>query len=181
MGWSFQSVMTDRKEFIKKLYDWETDEKKVEPIDIGREGNTYYVAIKVTNKLDNTERITANVVLTHERNDYYNFGYKAIGEDFGPVEAKCPMRILKKLTPTDKEWANNWRTKCWKYHGRKAALNKLPIGTRIICNGHPAQLRMVNTYGKGMKQLWLMTTTEGHLTGTYLPKSYIINNGWEVI
>lgn len=44
--------------------------------------------------------------------DHYNFGYKDMSEDMGPVEAACPKRILDRLTPTDSEYANKWRAAC---------------------------------------------------------------------
>src|SRR3546814_18607482 len=33
-------------------------------------------------------------------------------ESMGPCEADCPARILDLLTPTDKEYAREWRTRC---------------------------------------------------------------------
>ena len=42
----------------------------------------------------------------------HEFGYKDMDETSGPVQARCPERILDKLTPTNSEWANLWRGRC---------------------------------------------------------------------
>lgn len=53
------------------------------------------------------------VILTQwRRGTWYNFGYKDIEENMGPCEADCPQSILDLLTPTNSEWANEWRGKC---------------------------------------------------------------------
>ena len=49
---------------------------------------------------------------------YYSngeFGYKDMDETSGPCQARCPERILDKLTATDSEWANLWRQRCRRY------------------------------------------------------------------
>lgn len=45
--------------------------------------------------------------------DGCNFGWKDMDETMGPCEADCPRRILELLTPTDNEYANDWRARCW--------------------------------------------------------------------
>ena len=37
-----------------------------------------------------------------------------------PYHYECPKSILKLLTPTDNELANEWREKCYEYHKQKA-------------------------------------------------------------
>lgn len=44
--------------------------------------------------------------------DGHQFGYKSMDESAGPCEAQCPARILDLLTPTDREYANDWRARC---------------------------------------------------------------------
>ena len=72
---------------------------------------TYYAAIK------RDGRVYAYVALTSDdRARGHNFGYKGMDEFSGPVESKCPMNILKLLSPTDNEWANAWRLRCLMHH-----------------------------------------------------------------
>lgn len=61
-----------------------------------------------------TGRVFAAIfLLGYAPKDYYNFGYKDMDETVGPYESECPERILKLLTPTDSEYANMWRERCW--------------------------------------------------------------------
>ena len=80
-------------------------------------------------------RIWGVVFLTAvDRNEYFNFSYKDISEDMGPCESKCPVSILKLLSPTDSEWANEWRARCQEYAEKQKspnALRNLPIGAVI--------------------------------------------------
>ena len=41
-----------------------------------------------------------------------NFGLKYLDETCGPYAFDCPESILNLLTPTDNEYANNWRKQC---------------------------------------------------------------------
>ena len=50
---------------------------------------------------------------------YFNFGYKDVSEDMGPYICNCPERILKQLSPTDNNWAKEWRKRCWESIRRK--------------------------------------------------------------
>lgn len=44
---------------------------------------------------------------------------KTLGEEDGPYVIDCPKKILKTLTPTDSEYANKWREKCWSKYKKK--------------------------------------------------------------
>jgi len=54
--------------------------------------------------------------------DGYIFAYKDQEESMGPCDAGCPARILRLLSPTDKEYALDWRRRCLvrlRLHARK--------------------------------------------------------------
>src|SRR3546814_16727894 len=44
--------------------------------------------------------------------DGHQFGYKDMSENMGPCEADCPAAILELLSPTDHEYALDWRARC---------------------------------------------------------------------
>jgi len=98
-------------------------------------GTVHYAAIRNVD----TNSVTAAITLTSaDKKRGWNFGYKGMSEDCGPCEAKCPKSILNLLTPTDDDFANAWRDRCWAYHvqvkEQKASplvFNKLPIGARV--------------------------------------------------
>jgi hypothetical protein len=54
------------------------------------------------------------------------FGYKDQDETMGPCETECPAEILDLLTPTESEWANEWRGRCREFNSLNAANAKKP-------------------------------------------------------
>ena len=96
-------------------------------------GTDYYAAVK-THKIRTDEvSVEALVMLTEiDNDDYHNFGYKAMPESMGPAAYKCPAGVLNLLTPTDSEFANEWREENRKIREFRNAVNrfkrKLTIG-----------------------------------------------------
>lgn len=84
--------------------------------------------------------VWAAVFLTSVDNkDYHNFSYKDMSEDMGPCECRCPESVLKLLSPTDSQWANEWRERCRENAKREKspdALHNLPVGAVIRCRLH---------------------------------------------
>ena len=66
--------------------------------------------------------------------DRYNCCVKAMSEFEGPYYHNCPEKILKLLTPTDSEWANTWRERCWANVSRKKV--KKEVGDKVFYCGH---------------------------------------------
>jgi len=89
---------------------------------------TAYMAYEIYRADENKKDVVALVcLLDYVPNDYYNFGYKDMDETMGPYEDECPEKILKLLTPTDYEYANDWRNRCWEnIRKNKARLNLKP-------------------------------------------------------
>ncbi len=77
--------------------------------------HTYYAAIEHL-FLDGTRVVFAAVCLVDfgpARTDpMRRFGYKDMDETVGPVEDSCPAGILDLLTPTEFEYALDWRARC---------------------------------------------------------------------
>lgn len=78
------------------------------------------------------QRIFGIVFLTSiDNKDYYNFSYKDMDESMGPCYHNCPESILRLLSPTDSEYANEWRDTCRKHAKAKKMLNAVSVGTTI--------------------------------------------------
>ena len=111
-------------------------------------GSTYYAAVRPLKKYGgkdengNTiaidipidEQIVFGVVFLTSTNmkEYYNFYYKDMDESCGPCQCECPKGILDLLTPTESEYANEWRKACYENLKTKRNPNsfgKLPVGT----------------------------------------------------
>ena len=66
----------------------------------------------------------------------FNFGYKAMTEDMGPVQSMCPQRILDLLSPVSDipgapPYASEWRARCRAHHADRAARPPIPGGSIV--------------------------------------------------
>ena len=104
-------------------------------------GSVYYAAVRGIKQCEDngniytTTPVFAAVFLTStDAKDYYNFAYKDMDESCGPYNYDCPKSILDLLSPTENEYANEWRRLCRENLEKKNnpnALNKLPLGSVI--------------------------------------------------
>lgn len=142
----------DRKYECDRLLTWCRKDENGNVISSGEVlksamvGSTYYAAVR-----NKDGEVWAAVFLTcgRTRHDGTAWGYKDMDETMGPNEDKCPASILALLTPTDSEWANEWRERCRKNIARAAEIRKhgplplyAPTGVRIMVH----------------KQSWLITS-----------------------
>lgn len=136
MGWTsyhathYKNGRIDRKAEIDAM--WNDDSSgKFAVLKSSMKGSTYYGAIKQKN----TEKVFAVVFLTStDMKDYFNFSYKDMDETCGPYYYDCPKGILDLLTPTDSEYANAWRKRCYENIKAKKnpnALANLPVESEI--------------------------------------------------
>lgn len=130
MGWT--GLARSREESDKDFFAREFSCCNV--IDMAKHGNTYYLVLEHKNPEGKQRNGKwACVVLTSWNNkDRFNFRYKDIDESMGPCESNCPIRLLDQLSPTDSEYANEWRKRCREGIKRKSAgRKKLKPGTII--------------------------------------------------
>lgn len=76
------------------------------------------------------ERQVVGVVMRTYIRDKYSFGYRVISETEGPNEQNAPKSILMALSPTNDEYAQNWRQKCWDNLSKLTPKDLAP-GTKI--------------------------------------------------
>lgn len=136
MGWTsyhathYKNGRIDRKAEIDAMWNDDTSGKFI-VLKSSMKGSTYYGAIKQKN----TEKVFAVVFLTSTNmKDYFNFSYKDMDETCGPYQYDCPKGILDLLTPTDSEYANAWRKRCYENIKAKKnpnALANLPVESEI--------------------------------------------------
>lgn len=126
-------------------------------------GSTVYSAI-----LDKeTGKCFAYVILTRIKDGW--FYYKDIHEDMGPAERECPVSILNLLSPTDAEWAKEWRDACRINAAKKQdplSLRNLPVGAKICWNGF-VLVKMSPAYQ--FKRAWWYCPANGK----YVPRTRI--------
>ena len=135
----------DRKYECDRLCTWEcfgadgkiTSSGKV--LKSAMVGSTYYAAVQ-----NHKGEVWAAVFLTCSRTkwDGTAWGYKDMDETMGPNEDRCPASILALLTPTDSQWANEWRERCRKNIAKAAEIRKngrkppfVPTGVAVTQKG----------------------------------------------
>lgn len=131
MGWwghkptHFKNGKVDRKaELIAQAEKWEN----FTLLKGSLIGTTWYAAVRD----DRTGEVFGMVTLTSIDDGY--FMVKEMDETVGPFYYQCPMNILKLLTPTDNEQANEWRKNCWQYHEEQKdpyLFKNLPEGAKV--------------------------------------------------
>ena len=141
MGWleyraeHYKNGKVDRKAEMDSQFNYEDENRCVDVLKSSMVGSTYYAAVKSLNKTNGYECVTAVVCLTSTSSKgYFNFAYKDMDETCGPYKYDCPKAILDLLTPTENEYALEWRKQCYEQLAKKKnpnALNKLPVGTEI--------------------------------------------------
>lgn len=94
------------------------------------------------------------------KDDPCNWGYKDVDETMGPYETSFPYTWLELLTPTDSQYANEWRSRV-KARGEK--LRKIVVGSKWQGYGHtfeiierrsPTSFRAKDEYG----ETWRLTS-----------------------
>jgi len=129
MGWTsyhatnYKNGKVDRKAEMDKLFTWSNDHVAMKVLKSSMVSTIYYAAVEEIR--DGERTVFAAVCITGgaDRYDpYFNFSYKDMDETMGPGYYDCPKGILDLLTPTDSEYANEWRRKC-----REARENKKTV------------------------------------------------------
>lgn len=155
MGWDYthathytRTGAIDRKAEIDELYTWQNSTRKAEVVRSAMVGSTYY------------------------------FGVKTMGESSGPCEDHCPASILSLLSPTDSEYANNWRERCRKNIEAKKdphALKNLPVGAVIRFikyNGEAVELMKHLAAYQFKRPFWYCKESGCYMPATRIPDSY---------
>lgn len=155
MGWTsyhathYKNGRVDRKAECDAYFMEGLNKGYYDILKSSMKGSVYYAAVKPLKKYSEdingnkiivdipleTQQVFGIVFLTQvDTKDYYNFSYKDMDETMGPCYYDCPKSILDLLSPTNNEYANNWRAKCREQIAKKTnpnSLNKLPFNSII--------------------------------------------------
>jgi hypothetical protein len=155
MGWTTcQEAPSDMDAWMKKELGWTAQDgsQKNTVLDTAVVALTELYAAVETRHADGRREVWAAVFQIkfmrrsddgRSRNfDGCKFGYKDQSEHMGPGQTRCPTRILDLLTPTDHEYAVQWRNSCRTYHERQK-LNKLE-NDEIIRFAEPLRFRNID-------------------------------------
>lgn len=92
----------------------------------------FYAAVRYNDGHPSAGEVFAFVVLySIASRSYYNFTYKDLDETVGPGAVHAPRRVLDALTPTEHEYALEWRRQCWENLEISEAKPRVRHGDRI--------------------------------------------------
>jgi hypothetical protein len=207
MGWTSYHVeptynpkakkyTVDRKAECDRLFNQDmvtyNDDKVIGKFEVIKSyvvGSTYYAAVKRTKFATETEPedscVFAAVVLTSVDNkDYHNFSYKDMDETVGPYQYSCPKSILDLLSPTDNEYANAWRERCYEVLKAKKnpnALGNLPIGSQIKYVNHKGEEVVLFKHPAAYqfkRPFWMCMDQDKYVSPKHIPSNYeVIKRG----
>ena len=172
MGWTGTYIYGTAKEELDRLYSFEGEKFSNKVIKSAMVGSTYYCAVEKLNKETSEKEVWAGIALTSQAHeDGCNFFYKDMDETEGPCECKCPKSILNLLTPTESEYAMDWRERCLKALS-SPKLTDIKVGQKILWQGKTLT-KMAPNYQ--FKRNWWYCAE----SNTYVPSSRI--KEWEVV
>lgn len=127
MGWTYlhRDKGTLDKDFFLKDFDAGTVFHAW-----GTVAGTFYAAVETPRE---PGKVWALVAMTNwAPKDHYNFGFKDMSEDMGPYQSRAPLSVLNALTPTDHNYALEWRDRVTHHHEQRKALRGLQAGDQVV-------------------------------------------------
>lgn len=184
MGWLFYhrpKGESDRQHFQQKL---STDD---EIIECATKNFVFYAAVRT----ESTAEVWALVILIRRTRGELNFGYKDMTETMGPAVADAPASVLDALTPTDNEYALEWRQRC---RDNLAARTPAQKRLRAVTQGVVIQLATSLQFRNGLSasrfeciersgrtMLWHAITDDGARFACRLVANWAERYRWEIV
>ena len=142
-----------------------------EPENIVKEalvGSVYYCAYDIG------EAVIGVVIIT--KVDGFYVGTKVMDESMGPYYYDAPVSVLNALTPTDNEYANEWRRKCYE-NAEKVKPSSLPVGSKIQFKNYSGEVvtlvKMPPSY-QFKTPWWLIEGTRSYWRKSAIPNDFTI-------
>lgn len=111
-------------EFVRS----QVESDRIKIVDHSVKGSTVYLACECK-WLDGKAETIGMVCITSKHGDERCI--KEVTECMGPYETECPLRIINKLSPTNSEYANQWRERCRAYAASQSGSKRLKVGQAI--------------------------------------------------
>lgn len=185
MGWLFKwADITNRSrlQIVCENIEEDNDKFSHKVVYGSQNGSVCYLACKRTEKSTGESIVYGLVVLTAIRsNEFCNFGMKEISEFCGPNYYCAPKKLIDMLSPTDHEWALEWRRQCVENsfrvtkRGKDAKiLRELPLNTTIRVND-PSGTVVIPYLHCGKRRYKIVDQW------ARLSTKYILNYGFEIV
>ena len=119
MGWLYMTSLEGHsgpRQYLDAQFTYERLETTLRVLRSALVGmRVYYAAVERFGVVTGERQVWALICLVRYNprdREGYVFGYKDMDESMGPNECDCPEKILDLLTPTDREYAQQWRARC---------------------------------------------------------------------
>lgn len=138
-------------------------------LDSHTEGHSeFYAAVETVE----TGEVWAFVALMQWTRGDFNFTYKDMDETCGPGVDSCPARLLDMLTPTDHEWANEWRARC------RARADRRMANAAVLVDGATVRLPRPLSFSDGSTRDAFTYRRQGRRSGLYADGMRFRIPGW---
>ncbi len=119
MGWLYMQSLKGHagpRQYLDAQFTFERPEATSKVLRSALVGmRVYYAAVEQLRIATGEREVWAAICLVRYNPrdpEGYIFGYKDMSESMGPHECECPKSILDLLTPTDAQYARQWRARC---------------------------------------------------------------------
>jgi hypothetical protein len=186
MGWTTYhrpKGETDREHFERELLARTGDEI----VACASVNNVFYAAVRTAT----TGEVWAMVVFMQRTRGYENFGCKPMDETVGPIAYDAPATLLDALTPTDNEYAREWRQMCRDNLAKRADAR---IRQRAVTVGVVIQTAVPLRFGNGLDASrfectgrsgrtlrWRAITDDGTRFGCRLGAQWAVRLPWKIV
>ena len=172
MGWLYMRTLerhSGPRQYLDAQFSYENAQVKSTVLKSALvKMRVYYAAVEHVVAETGAREVFAAVCLVDYNlrdREGFIFGYKDMDETVGPCECDCPQSILDLLTPTDVEYAKEWRANCRKNIKERRAQAKKPKprpGQTIIFD-HPIHF----SDGRNLDRLLVVRSPRGRRTVVY--------------
>jgi len=135
MGWTCTHKPDNIKDHLDQGMTWDTDTHSMCVLESALKNFTeYYAAVERTDKATGETMVFAAITLVTYHNKGSEVCFKDMDESAGPNAVKCPLSILKLLTPLpedDTSYAAKWRESCYASIEASKKITKLKHGQLV--------------------------------------------------
>ena len=169
MGWLYMKSLKDHsgpRQYLDAQFTYERPDVISKVLRSALVGiRVYYAAVEQTRIATGEREVWAAICLVRYNPrdpEGHIFGYKDMEESMGPCECDCSEPIFKLLTPTDREYAMQWRVRCRENIAarRAKAAKPGPRAGQVIVFDEP----LCFADGRSFEQLEVIANPRSHRT-----------------
>ena len=169
MGWLYMTSLKDHsgpRQYLDAQFTYERPDAISKVLRSALVGmRVYYAAVELIRIATGAREVWAAICLVRYNprdREGYIFGYKDMEESMGPCECDCPESILNLLTPTDREYAVQWRARCRENTAarRARAAKPSPRAGQVIVFDEPLSF----ADGRSFERLEVVANPRSHRT-----------------